>query len=90
MLNQYVCAKNVKRNCYVRSQLQLFEEKLTMTNLEYIRKCDKGELAKLLCTIASPKHTVNCGMCIVKDYCYELHNGFLHWLDMKRNKDEWN
>lgn len=31
-----------------------------MTNLEYIRKCDKGELAKLLCTIASPKHTVNC------------------------------
>ncbi len=61
-----------------------------MTNLEYIRKCDKEELAKLLCTIASPKHTVNCAMCVVKDYCYELHNGFLHWLDMKRNKDEWN
>ena len=47
-----------------------------MTNLEYIRKCDKGELAKLLCTIASPKHTVNCETCVVKDYCYELHNVF--------------
>lgn len=55
-----------------------------MTNLEFIRSCDKTELAYFLCNLVDNDvvhGSYGCEICIAEEYCGYGHNGFIRWLD---------
>ena len=58
-----------------------------MTNLDYIRTCDRTELAYLLCKLTSPDGVVNCGNCVASEYCGNGKNGFVEWLRKERESE---
>lgn len=60
-----------------------------MTNLEFIRTCDKTELADFLCHLSSENAGYRCDVCIAADHCSEYHNGFLGWLDEEYTDRKW-